>query len=167
MNANAMNALDELSLRLQRVFTNRPGEAADWREPLAMPAALGRVRQAFADRQAERAGPRTNRSLLAFRMAPQGVGFVDLKLVCRALARPADWQQRRLIDDERLFAQLLAQVDALRPQPRRYQACRRALLAAWQELTEEQKDHASALQDSELRLQSWIETSMPNLKGQP
>jgi len=162
-----MNALDDLSLRLQRVFTNRPGEAADWREPQAMPGALGRVRQAFADRLAERAGPRTNRSLLAFRMAPQAVGFVDLKLACRALARPADWQQRRLIDDERLFSQLLAKVDALRLQPRRYQACRRALLAAWQELSERQKDTESVLQDSELRLQIWLETSMPNLKGNP
>ena len=149
----AMNELDDLAQRLQRVFTNRPGEAADWREPQAMTAALGRIRTAFADRLAERAGPRTNRSLLAFRMAPQKISFVDLKLACRALTRPADWQMRRLIDDDRLFPQLLAQVDALQTQARRYQACRRALQAAWQELTD---NATTPLQTNELRLQQWL-----------
>ena len=152
-----MNVLDDLAQRLQRVFANRPGEGTDWREPQAMPAALGRVRQAFADRLAERSGPRTNRCLLAFRLAPQEVSFVDLKLTCRAVARPADWQQRRLLDDDQLFSQLLAQVDALRPQVRRYQACHRALLAAWQELSE--RDNDLPLHGNELRLQTWLKIS--------
>lgn len=142
-----MSELDELARQLQRNFANRPG-SADWQDPLAMQAALGRIRQAFADRLAERAGPRTNRALLAFRMAPQTAPFVDLKLACRAIARAADWEGRRLIDDDRLFTQLLARVDAL--QGHQHQSCLRALQAALAELQN------AALSANERRLQDWL-----------
>ncbi|MBS1197829.1 MAG: hypothetical protein H6R18_1614 [Proteobacteria bacterium] len=150
-----MSELDVLSERLQLAIARRPSEDTYWREPTAMPAALARVRLAFGERLSERSGARTNRCLLAFRMTPQQVNFVDLKLICRAVTRPADWEQRRLIDDDRLFDTLLAKVDALRSQPRRHQACLRALEAASRELME----NAKTLQGNELRLNNWLETA--------
>lgn len=152
-----MSELDDLAERLQRAITHRPPDGTQWREPTAMPAALARVRDAFSDRLQERSGARTNRSLLAFRLAPQTIGDVDLKLVCRALTRPADWEQRRLIDDDGLFAQLLAKVDGLRQRPRHHQACLRALAAACAELSENNK----TLHGNELRLQSWLNSAFP------
>ncbi len=150
-----MNDLDQLAEQLRQGFAKRPGEAADWRDPRAMPAALDRLRGAFGERLAERSGPRTNRALLAFRMAPRDVSFVDLKLACRAIARPADWEQRRLIDDDHLFDQLLAGVDALHGQPRHQQACLRALRAALLEL--QGGDHP--LTGNERHLHDWLSTN--------
>lgn len=148
------NELERLALRLQRAIAQRPTEGTHWREPAAMPAALARVRQSFGERLRERSGSRTNRCLLAFRLHPEKTGYVELKLICRAVARPADWEQRRLLDDERLFRALLAKVEALQAQPRRYLACLRALEAACQELRDE-----GTLQGNALHLQDWLKTA--------
>ncbi len=158
-----MNELDHLAERLKNVFTRRPDADACRSNSKAMPAVLARVRRSFGDRLSERSGARTNRSLLAFRMHPQQIGYVELKLVCRALARPADWQQRRLIDDDRLFGILLVKVEALRSQPRRHQACLRALEAAGRELM----DNGKTLQGNELHLQNWLGTILNQPRGNP
>lgn len=159
-----MSALDDLAYRLERGFARRPGEDADWREPQAMVAALSRVRQSLGDRLAERAGPRINRALLAFRMAPQAVGFVDLKLACRGATRAADWEGRRLIDDARLFDLLLERVATLAPDTPRWQRCFGALLAAWLE-TVVQTENASLPSDAESRLRDWLAGGIPRLQA--
>lgn len=148
-----MNPLDDLALRLQD-FTRRPGESVHWRDP-AMSEALARIRQSFAERLAERDGPRANRSLLAFRLMPQQIGAADLALVCRNIARPADWEGRCLIDDEHLMLLLLARVSIL-PQTQWLQ-CYRALDAARQEL----KD--ASVGASELAI--WLDGGLPRLRA--
>lgn len=151
-----MSDLEDLARELHRAFAHPPGVSHDWRDSRAMSEALDRLRAAFGDKLADRAGPRSNRALLAFRLTPETVAFADLKLVCRAIARPADWEQRRLIDDDRLFATLLARVEALRPEPRRHQACLSALRAALTECPERQADTCNDLTGNVRRLVDWL-----------
>lgn len=127
-------ALAELAHRLQP-FARSPGEDARWHDgEQRLASELEGLRQRWSERLAERAGPRIHRALLAFRIAPQAAGWRELRLACRGLARHADWEQRRLIDDERLSATLLHCVDALGTATPRWRGCVRALLAARREI---------------------------------
>lgn len=159
-----MNPLDNLAHQLRRLLVSRPPADACWRDPHSMTAALARIRHRFGDRLHERSGSRTNRCLLAFRLTPDRVPHADLKLICRAIARPADWSQRRLIDDDRLLAALLAQVDALRPHPHRHLACLRALETARREL---QMDRSAPARPNLALLDRWLATNLPDPEPQP
>lgn len=128
-----MSELDDLARQL-RDFARRPHEQLLRSDP-AMSEAVSRLRRRYGNQLADTAGPRANRALLAFRLAPQEVSNTDLRLVCRYLARPADWEQRRLIDDLPLVNALLARIDAL-PE-RRWRDCFRALQAAQTEIGKE------------------------------
>lgn len=159
-----MNPLDHLAHQLRRLLISRPPADACWRDPHSMTAALARVRRTFGSRLHERNGSRTNRCLLAFRLTPGGVCYADLKLICRAIARPADWAQRRLIDDDRLLASLLAQVDTLRPHPHRHHACLHALEAARREL---QLDMAAPASPNIGLLDRWLAANLPEPQPVP
>ncbi|MGE5386886.1 MAG: hypothetical protein ACM3SV_13475 [Betaproteobacteria bacterium] len=158
-----MTELDDLAYRLERGFARRPGDNADWRDPNAMTEALSRLRLAFGDRLAERAGPRVNRSLLAFRMAPQTAGFVDLKLACRGATRAADWEGRRLIDDSRLFDLLLQRVSALEHDHSHWQSCFGGLLAAWLEIRVQSQ--AARGGEAEQKLEGWLTGHLRQLQA--
>jgi len=150
-----MNALDELAQRLQD-FARRPGEHLLRSHP-AMSIALTRIRQSFGERIIERAGPGANRSLLAFRLSPQSVSTAELKLICRHIARPADWEQRRLIDDPKLLPNLLARV-ALLPQTQ-WLSCYRGLAAARREL--------QGTSTGTARLDAWLDDGRSRLATLP
>ena len=150
--------LAELSRFLQQGFARRPGEDARWQDPeQGMALACERLRQSCGQRLQERAGPRINRALLAFRIAPQQASWRDLRLVCRGINRPADWAQRRLIDDDRLFASLLTRIDTLINQASRWRACVRALLASRSEID------ATTAPVACQRLDDWLQTALQHL----
>lgn len=154
-----MNGLEELVERLDRNFSRRPGDGAHWREAMAMGSALAAVRSAFGERLEERRGPLVNRSLLAYRLNPASVSFPDLKRICLGVARPADWEGRRLLDDDRLFARLLEQVATLAGKPTRWQACIRALLVAWLDLQDDHPTH----RPGEKQLHASLSAAIPRL----
>lgn len=93
---------------------------------------LAAVRQHLAPPRGRHALPRIAQGVLAFRLQRRATPYPDLKYACYGLARPTDWEGRLLLDDERLCADLLAAVAALRPQqPADFAACWRALQRAW------------------------------------
>ena len=102
-----------------------------WGDPRAMTRALGEVRSRFGDMAVISESPRSARALLAFRAGGGALRFMDLKYACYALVRPNAWDGRRLLDDARLLAELLRQVDGWSDQPRRFRQCYRGLLASY------------------------------------
>jgi len=146
-----MSELDELAQQLSD-FARRPHEQLLRSEP-AMSEAVSRLRRRYGEQLADRAGPRANRALLAFRLAPEKVSNADLRLICRYLARPADWEQRRLIDDLPRLNALLTRVETL-PQ-RRWLDCFRALQTAAAEVE-------PALPGA-VRLHNWLATGQNRL----
>lgn len=104
---------------------------APWGDPRAMTRALGEVRSRFGDMAVISESPRSARALLTFRAGGGALRFMDLKYACYALVRPNAWDGRRLLDDARLLAELLGQVDRWLAQPRRFRQCYRGLLASY------------------------------------
>lgn len=131
MNGSAdLTDLDHLAAAL---MTPPAADAAPtvWGDPRAMTRALGEVRSRFGDMAVISESPRSARALLAFRAGGGTLRFMDLKYACYALVRPNAWDGRRLLDDARLLAELLRQVDGWLDQPRRFRQCYRGLLASY------------------------------------
>lgn len=123
--------LEALAAALSEVPAATAGQAP-WGDPRAMTRALGEVRSRFGDMAVISESPRSARALLAFRAGGGGsLRFMDLKYACYALVRPNAWDGRRLLDDARLLAELLRQVDVWLEQPRRFRQCYRGLLASY------------------------------------
>ncbi|MDE2585359.1 MAG: hypothetical protein KGN39_08160 [Betaproteobacteria bacterium] len=128
---NGSTDLDDLTAALMPPPATAPGTTA-WGDPRAMTRALGEVRSRFGDMAVISESPRSARALLAFRAGGGGsMRFMDLKYACYALVRPNAWDGRRLLDDARLLAELLRQVDGWLEQPRRFRQCYRGLLASY------------------------------------
>jgi len=84
------------------------------------------------DRRHESAPPPgATQALFAFRMGHPAPHFLALKRLCANAAQAAGWDSRRLIDDPRLFAVLLQQVESLAADQQRFGKCYRALLASY------------------------------------
>jgi hypothetical protein len=124
-----MNDLARLRGLLARALLP-PAIGTVGRGPTPLSRSLQRLRQACGSHEGERRGPRLARSLLAFRMSGGRVGFVDLKYACFGAALPADWESRRLLDDERLLGKLLVAVMAWSGDARHFALCYRGLFAS-------------------------------------
>ncbi|MDR2366413.1 MAG: hypothetical protein LBD68_11285 [Zoogloeaceae bacterium] len=97
-----------------------------------MRASLEGARDLANNRRGATEAERVTQGLMALRLqdAPD---FVRLKYACRGLARAADWDSRRVLADMALVNKLLARVAGLKNDERRFQSCRRALIAALEE----------------------------------
>jgi hypothetical protein len=84
--------------------------------------------------------------------------FVHLKYACYGLARASDWDSRCLLEDVALTQKLLAQVERLRPDERRFQACCRGLLESWREIAERPAEtlNLPACQQGKTMLQDFL-----------
>lgn len=130
-----MMPLDSLKAMLDEGFVRpagsvgRPWPAAG--APQAMTRTLHVLRLA-RDRRLEGAPPPgAIQALFACRLGQPAPHFLALKQLCANAAKAAGWDTRRLIDDPRLFAALLQQVESLTVDPQRFGKCYRALLASY------------------------------------
>jgi len=87
---------------------------------------------------------------MAFRLHGRETPAPELKYACYGIARQVDWDGRRLIDEPRRVADLLAAVGDLAAPPAdahdapAFRDCCRGLLAAWQESADERAAEAAA-----------------------
>lgn len=126
-----MNATEALRQQLARALLARPLAALATADPAALQS-LAAARQRLAPPRGHRALPRIAQGILAFRLLGRQTPYPDLKYACYGIARPTDWEGRRLLDDARLCGELLAAVGALAVRrPWVYAACCRGLAAAW------------------------------------
>ncbi|MDR2626173.1 MAG: hypothetical protein LBC37_07565 [Zoogloeaceae bacterium] len=127
-----MNApLKDLETRLNAALEGRPRKLS-FGASARMRASLEGARDLAGNRRGMAETERVTQGLMALRLL-ENPGFVRLKYACRGLARANDWDSRRVLADRTLLEKLLAQVAALKSDERRFQSCRRALLAALQE----------------------------------
>jgi hypothetical protein len=129
-------ALDDLAQRLAAAFEGRPRQFA-WGAAAIMRQSLETARDLAENRRGlslgQRRAQRIARSVMALRLQGDHMDFVHLKYACYGLARASDWDSRCLLEDVALTQKLLAQVERLRPDERRFQACCRGLLESWRE----------------------------------
>lgn len=128
-----MDDLDILRRDLRRALAGRP-KAAQALFPATAHARLLAAIRDIGPARGHRHTPHIARGVMAFRMARRDTPYPDLKYACHGIARQVDWEGRRLIDDPRMVADLLAAVAALpaEPQTPYRRDCCRALLAARQ-----------------------------------
>jgi hypothetical protein len=127
-----MNApLKNLQDRLKQALSGRPRQLA-WGDLPAMQKSLEAARLALQEKRGMTREQRIARGVLAFRLQGRDTDFVSLKYACLGVNQPVDWDSRRLLEDEAALKLLLHQVAAL-PDPRRFAACSRGLLAVWQQ----------------------------------
>ncbi|MDR3159179.1 MAG: hypothetical protein LBU11_09275 [Zoogloeaceae bacterium] len=127
-----MNApLKNLETRLTAALAGRPRKLSFGASP-RMRASLEGARDLAGNRRGMAEAERVAQGLMALRLQ-ENPGFVRLKYACRGLARAADWDSRRMLTDRALVEKLLSRVAALKNDERRFQSCRRALLAALRE----------------------------------
>ena len=125
-----MNPLDALRSRLGQQFAWRAADD-DWAAPQGLARTLAALPQARDRRTDGAPPPRATQALFSFRLNQGPASFLALKQLCACAAKPAGWDNRRLIDDPRLFAALLRQVAALGPDARRFGKCYRLLLGSY------------------------------------
>ena len=128
-------ALDDLAQRLAAAFHDRPGQLA-WGATAIMHQSLEAARDLARHRRGVSREQRIARGIMALRIQGGNPDFVHLKYACYGLAHAADWDSRRLLTDVALVQKLLTQVERLRPDKRRFQACCRGLLQSWREISE-------------------------------
>jgi hypothetical protein len=138
-----MSALKTLENRLKQAAAGRPRQLA-WGDLPAMRKSLEAVRASLGDKRGMTRAQRIAQSVMAFRLHGKEVDFVRLKYVCLGLTHPADWDARRLLDDETLLPALLQQVCSLRFDPRRFSICWRNLMTAFEEAKTEKTPFSPA-----------------------
>ena len=135
-------ALDRLRHALQQALGGRP-KGAGALFPKGADARLLAAIQAIGPARGHRHPPRVAHGVMAFRLRGPETPAPELKYACYGIARQVDWDGRRLIDEPRRVADLLAAVAALAARPAdahgapAFNDCCRGLLAAWQESAEE------------------------------
>ncbi|MDR3352914.1 MAG: hypothetical protein LBO00_07950 [Zoogloeaceae bacterium] len=132
----ADTALKALEQCLYETLKNRPRQLA-WGDLPRMQASLAAVRARFGGRSSLTRAQRIAQSLMAFRLQGKKAQFLTLKYACAGLTQPMAGDSRVLLEDEALLQTLLQAIDALRPDPRRFQACRQALRDACQQAMRE------------------------------
>lgn len=123
--------LDLLRQQLRRTLAGRP--QAD----TVLFAETGNARlhaliRAIGPARGHRHVPHLAHGVMTFRLRRRETPCPELKYACYGIARQVDWEGRRLIDDARMVADLLAAVAALPPGTRPFRDCCRALRFAWQ-----------------------------------
>lgn len=137
--AQSESDLRLLRQSLQRALGGRPkSEAAlfPYKGDARLLAAIRRIGTARGHRHI----PHLTHGVMTFRLQGRNTPCPELKYACYAIARQVDWDGRRLIDDPRQVADLLAAVAALPARPegsRQFRDCCRALRVAWQEGAQE------------------------------
>lgn len=125
-----MNAVETLHSELRKSFAGRPAPALGTPAPQVL-ARLAAVRRAFGAGAGRRLPARIAQGVMSFRLLGRGARWPDVKYACYGAARPMDWDGRVLLDDARLFDDLLRAVQARQGQPRRFADGYRGLLTAW------------------------------------
>jgi hypothetical protein len=127
-----MNApLKDLGKRVSAALAGRPRQLS-FGASARMRASLEGARDLAGNRRGMAEEERVTQGLMALRLQ-ENPDFMRLKYACRGLARAADWDSRRVLADMALVEKLLSRVAALRSDERRFQSCRRSLLAALEE----------------------------------
>ncbi|MDR2165082.1 MAG: hypothetical protein LBO79_05540 [Zoogloeaceae bacterium] len=139
-----MTPLETLKARLEEAMSGRPRQHG-WGDLPALRRSLEATRLAFGDTLGIAREARIVQGVMAFRLQGERVDFVRLKYACLGLARPLDWEARRLLEDERLTRLLLQRVAALRDDPRRFGMCCRNLLTALEQATAEETPPSAAV----------------------
>ncbi|MDR1351261.1 MAG: hypothetical protein LBJ59_10930 [Zoogloeaceae bacterium] len=123
--------LKDLETRINAALAGRPRQMA-FSASARMRASLEGARDLAGSRRGMAEAERVAQGLMALRLQ-ENPDFVRLKYACYGLARAADWDSRRVLADVALVNKLLLRVAALKNDERRFQSCRRALLAALKE----------------------------------
>lgn len=130
-----MDDLDLLRQKLQQALAGRPRSASPL-VPESGGARLLAVVRAVGPARGHRHPPHVAHGVMAFRLRRRETPCPELKYACYGIARQVDWDGRRLIDDARMVADLLAAVAALPGREhgaRAFRDCCRGLRAAWEE----------------------------------
>lgn len=139
-------ALERLRHALHQALAGRPKSSAALFPKTAGTRLLAAI-QAIGPGRGHRHPPHVAHGVMAFRLHGPETPAPELKYACYGIARQVDWDGRRLIDEPRKIAELLAALSALallkNGQPP-FRDCCRGLLAAWQESAEERaRDEAA------------------------
>jgi hypothetical protein len=127
--------LAALEKRLGETLNSRPRQLA-WGDPARMTKSLEAVRACFGGHSGMARAQRILQGVMAFRLQGKNAEFLTLKYACMGLMQPMD-DSRLLLEDEPLLETLLRAVEMLRPEPRRFRICLRALAGAWRQATQE------------------------------
>ena len=109
-------ALERLRHALQQALGGRP-KGAGALFPKGADARLLAAIQAIGPARGHRHPPHVAHGVMAFRLRGPETPAPELKYACYGIARQVDWDGRRLIDEPRRVADLLASVAALAALP--------------------------------------------------
>lgn len=124
----------------QRFLTRRTGSASVNinGNDTALQQRLSELRQRLSPPRGRHSLPRIAQGVLAFRIQGRATPYPHLKYACYGVARPTDWDNRLIIDDQALLLALLDAVVALHA--KHHAACRRALHLGWSAAQAESAD---------------------------
>lgn len=124
----------------QRFLARRTGSGrinVNGNDP-ALHQRLSELRQRLSPPRGRHSLPRIAQGVLAFRIQGRATPYPHLKYACYGVARPTDWDNRLIIDDQALLLALLDAVTAL--QAKHHAACHRALHLGWSTAQAESAD---------------------------
>lgn len=127
-----MQALDQLQAMLADTLH---APARETLSTTAISQTLATLRQMRLRRSAGAASPQVTATLFRLRLGSEGrdgrTSPAGISRLCASLCRRTGWEQQRPIDDSRLLAKLLQQVENMETGSRRFLRCYRALLASY------------------------------------
>lgn len=125
-----MNVLERLRDKLRHSFSEKRLSLSSCGQPQLMTKALAEVKKAFDAPTSELPERSIAKVLEGYRSSGSLQSFLDLKYACYGVGQgfTDGWC---LFDDDKLFGQLLEQVEELQSEPRRFRKCYQGLLSSY------------------------------------